>query len=65
MPGLDWFGGGYYLFELSGRFFLAMPNDNYTNTSVHELTDDPATGGFTAIPRFSTTGWVYQMLDVR
>jgi hypothetical protein len=60
VEGLDWMGGGYYAFNLSGRTFLLLPSADYAKTTVYEL---PATGA--AVRRFETTGWAYQFIQVR
>ncbi|MFW5968273.1 MAG: MxcI, partial [Persicimonas sp.] len=51
--------GGYYAFKLDGRFFVALANADYTETTIYEIeADGPAE------KLFDVEGWVYQMVEL-
>ncbi len=60
IPGIGYIAGGYYAFELDGRLFATLPSSDYSSTTVYELS---ASGP--AEEKFSTQGWVYQMVNLK
>ncbi|WP_426754640.1 MxcI [Myxococcus sp. Y35] len=60
IEGLDWIAGGYYAFSIEGRTFLLLPTQDYASTAVWELN-----GNGSAVKRFETLGWAYQLVKVR
>jgi hypothetical protein len=58
MESLDFKAGGYQDVEVDGRTFLMVPNDDYSETTAHEVVDGEAT------PTFKIRGSSYHMVEV-
>jgi hypothetical protein len=60
MEGMDYGGGQFVAYRIDGRVYLTVPNADYSETAIYEITKKGA-----AKLLFSVEGWGFKLLKVR